>query len=112
MAFRVLAAAAGGSATPVQDAIRAKVTAALAPVALEIVDDSASHAGHAHAAMGPGRAGAGAETHFKLRVVSAAFEGLPTVRRHRLVYGLLSDELKGPVHALNLDTKTPAEAGP
>ena len=108
-AFRVMAASADEPATPVQDAIRAKVTAGLDPTSLEIVDDSASHAGHAHMVMGPGRAGKGGETHFKLSVVSDKFAGLGTVQRHRLVYQLLAEELRGPVHALNLDTKTPSE---
>lgn len=49
------------------------------------------------------------ETHFKLTLVSDDFSGLMPVKRHQLVYGLLSDELKGPVHALALHLFTPEE---
>jgi BolA protein len=90
------------SATPVADSIRAKLTGALAPVSLEIVDDSHRHAGHAgHDPRG--------ESHFTVRIVSEAFEGMNRVERQRRVYGLLSEELADRVHALALVTKTPAE---
>jgi stress-induced morphogen len=52
---------------------------------LEIVDESSQHAGHAGSRM---TAGAGGETHFNVKVVSAAFEGLNTVKRHRQIYGV------------------------
>lgn len=84
------------------DVIREKLTAALAPVALEIEDDSASHRGHAGAAGGGG--------HFGVYVVSALFEGRGLVARHRLVYDALAAEMRGPIHALALRTLTPAEA--
>lgn len=83
--------------------IRAKLTAALSPAALDIVDDSAKHIGHA------GHDGRG-ESHFAVSVVSAAFDGLSRVERQRLVYGLLAEELADRVHALSLRTLTPAEA--
>ncbi|CAG9462473.1 unnamed protein product [Pedinophyceae sp. YPF-701] len=95
---------------PVQTAIREKLTQGLAPVRLDIEDDSDRHAGHAHV-MKLGSAGAGGETHFNVYVVSEEFAGLNTVKRHRMVYGLLKDELAGPVHALSLVTKTPDEDG-
>lgn len=79
-----------------------KLTRALAPVELEIEDDSARHRGHAGAAGGGG--------HFNVRIVSTSFEGKSLVARHRLVYEALADEMKGPVHALALRTLTPAEA--
>jgi BolA protein len=83
--------------------MRAKLTAALAPVRLEIIDESARHAGHAGAK-------AGGETHFNVEIVSAAFEGESRVARQRRVYQILRDELATQVHALSLITLTPAEA--
>ncbi|HUI16624.1 MAG TPA: BolA family protein [Alphaproteobacteria bacterium] len=83
--------------------IRAKLGAALAPSHLEIVDESARHAGHAGARPG-------GETHFRVEIVAAAFEGCSRVARQRRVYEILKDELAGGVHALSLSTLTPAEA--
>jgi stress-induced morphogen len=73
---------------------------------LEIVDESHQHAGHAGSRMSGDYSG---ETHFRVEVISPAFEGLNTVKRHRAVYELLKDELEGSVHALSLTTKTPFE---
>lgn len=87
----------------VADTLRRKLTDALAPVRLEIEDESARHKGHA--GWRPG-----GETHFRVTIVSTAFEGRSRVDRQRLVYAALSEELAGRVHALALDTKTPAEA--
>lgn len=83
--------------------IRAKVTAALAPERLEIIDESHRHAGHAGARPG-------GETHFHVEIVSAAFEGQPRLARQRWVYAILADELKSDVHALSLVALTPEEA--
>jgi len=88
----------------VANLIQAKLKAELAPSALEIVDDSARHAGHAGAGDGAG------ETHFNIAVTSTVFAGLNRVARQRLVYRLLADELAGPVHALSLVTRAPGEA--
>ena len=87
--------------------IRVKLTSTFAPLALEIVDESACHAGHAGATRGDGSQG---ETHFHVRLVSASFEGLSRVERQRRVYAALKEELAGPVHALSLAVLTPAEA--
>lgn len=92
---------------PVAASIRAKLSVKLDPVELIVNDESAGHAGHAGAKATVSPSG---ETHFKVRVVSAAFEGLNTVKRHRLVYSALADELAGPLHALTLDTKAASEA--
>ncbi len=86
--------------------IRDKLTAAFAPVALQVRDESASHAGHAGATRGDGSQG---ETHFHVTIVSAAFDGVSRVQRQRLVYDALKDELAGPVHALSLSALTPSE---
>ena len=90
---------------PVYSAMAAKLTAMLKPTVLEIVDDSASHAGH-----GSAKGLRGSETHFSVTVVSEAFEGLNPVSRHRLVYAALSAELAEGLHALSIDAKTAAEA--
>lgn len=86
----------------VADSIRRKLTEGLAPLHLEIVDESHRHEGHA------GHDGRG-ESHFRVAVVSAAFEGRSRVDRQRLVYGLLAEEMAGRIHALALVTKTPDE---
>ncbi|GFP94628.1 sufe-like protein chloroplastic [Phtheirospermum japonicum] len=75
----------------------------LSPVELEIEDVSYQHAGHA------GVRGSDGETHFNVKVVSQEFEGKSLVKRHRLIYGLLQDELQSRLHALSITAKTPAE---
>lgn len=90
----------------VAETMRQKLAARFAPTLLEIVDDSARHAGHAGH---PGGAGQGGETHFSVTLASAAFAGLGRVARQRLVYETLTDELKGGVHALALTTLAPGE---
>lgn len=90
----------------VADTMTRKLTARFAPMQLEIVDDSARHAGHAGH---PGGAGQGGETHFTVTLVSAVFAGMGRVARQRLVYETLAEELKGGVHALALTTLAPGE---
>nr|GEX68899.1 SufE-like protein 1, chloroplastic/mitochondrial [Tanacetum cinerariifolium] len=75
----------------------------LKPIELEVKDVSYQHAGHA------GVMGSDGETHFDLRVVSSEFEGKSMVKRHRLIYSLLNDELQSGLHALSIEAKTPAE---
>ncbi len=87
--------------------MRSKLTSVFAPVALDIEDQSARHAGHAGATRGDGSQG---ETHFHVRLVSQSFEGLSRVERQRRVYAALKDELAGPVHALSVSALTPSEA--
>ncbi len=77
--------------------------APLAPVSLEVSDDSASHAGHA------GNNGGG---HLSAKIVSAAFIGKSTVERHRAVYTLVGDLMPHKIHALALTTQTPIEVRP
>jgi BolA protein len=86
----------------VAESIRSKLDQAFAPQRLEIHDDSAKHSGHAGAREG-------GESHFSVLVVSAHFEGLNRVARQRLINTTLAEELTGPVHALSLQTLTPAE---
>ena len=68
-----------------------------------LADESARHAGHAGARPG-------GETHYRLRLVSDAFDGLSRVARQRLVYDTLREEFDTGLHALSLDLKTSAEA--
>ena len=78
---------------------------ALNPESLEITDDSAAHAGHAGAQPG-------GNTHWSVAIVSRSFEGKPTVARHRMVYAALGDLMNNPIHALQIDARSPAEARP
>lgn len=87
----------------VQETIEAKLRHALAPDHLEVINESHMH-----------NVPKGAETHFKVVVVSPRFEGLSAVKRHQLVYGALADEMgkepaAGGVHALAITSRTPAE---
>lgn len=86
----------------VADDIRSKLEAALQPQTLEIVDESHKH--HGHSGWRPG-----GETHFRVTIVAAAFEGRSRVERQRLVYGALAEELAGGLHALALKTRAPGE---
>lgn len=83
---------------------------ALQPKVLDIIDDSAAHAGHAGAQSHAERTGAGVVanegTHFEIRVVSAAFAGKPLLQRHRMIYALLDDLMKTRIHALKIDAQT------
>ncbi len=83
--------------------IQARLTEALAPTRLEIIDDSARHVGHAGARPG-------GESHFRLVIVAAAFEGRSRLERQRLVYAALGDLMAGEIHALALTTSSPSEA--
>ncbi len=82
--------------------IEQRLTAALAPQRLDVVDDSHRHIGHA------GHDGQG-ESHFRVEVVSDRFDGLGRIDRQRLVHDLLEAEFAGRLHALQLRTLTPAE---
>jgi BolA protein len=81
--------------------LRDALQQALKPTALEVQDDSHLHAGHAGAREG---------RHFSVRVVSAAFDGLSRVARHRLVYDAARPLIDEGIHALAIDARTPAEA--
>ena len=88
--------------TSISDSIRTKLADAFSPTRLEVVDDSARHAGHAGARPG-------GESHFNVLIEAEAFAGQSKVARQRLVYGALADLLAGPVHALALKTLAPGE---
>lgn len=82
--------------------MRAALETAFAPVELEIRDDSHRHAGHAGARDGRG--------HFKVRVVSDAFEGLSPLQRHRAVYAAMGTMMETEIHALQIDARPPSQA--
>jgi BolA protein len=75
--------------------IRCILSQAFAPIALEVVDDSARHAGHAGAAPG-------GETHFNVRIISKAFEGMSRVARQRAINKALAEEFETGLHALSI----------
>jgi BolA protein len=82
-----------------------KLNEALAPELLDVVDDSHRHAGH----LGNPGSAAGSETHFSVKVVSAAFVGKSRLARHRMINGVLADELAAGLHALAIDARAPGE---
>ena len=86
----------------VADTIRRKLTETFDPTRLEVEDQSHLHIGHEGARPG-------GETHFAVRIASAAFIGQSRVARQRLVYEILTDELATGVHALSLTTLAPDE---
>ena len=86
----------------VADTIRRKLTETFAPTRLEVEEQSHLHIGHEGARPG-------GETHFAVRIASAAFIGQSRVARQRLVYETLTDELATGVHALSLTTLAPDE---
>ncbi|TKA43724.1 hypothetical protein B0A54_05483 [Friedmanniomyces endolithicus] len=94
------------SQSPMEDAVRQKITQALKPTSLEIFNDSHLHAHHK--AM---KDTTSQETHFRLFITSDAFSSKMQPARHRMVYTLLKDELaaQGGIHALQLRTRTPEE---
>jgi BolA protein len=84
----------------IPDTLRSRL-ADLAPMALEIQDDSAAHVGHAGAASGAG--------HFSLLIVSEAFNGVPRLQRHQVVMAKVADLLPHPIHALSIRALAPEE---
>ena len=87
----------------VSEEIRGRLSV-LAPSRLELVDESAQHAGHAGAAPG-------GNTHWRLAIESAAFVNKSIVARHRMVYQALGELMQQPIHALAISAKAPGEAG-
>jgi len=82
--------------------LRERLTRALQPVELDIIDESAKHAGHAGAASGGG--------HFIVNIVSPAFEEKTLIQRHRLVYDAVGDIMHSEIHALSIQARTPQES--
>ena len=84
------------------DLLTKKLTAALTPESLNVVDESHQHEGHAGARPG-------GQTHFRVYIVSAAFKGKTRIDRHRMINAILSDDLAAGVHALAIHAAAPGE---
>lgn len=82
--------------------IEQRLVDALRPVQLQIKDQSHLHAGHAGAKEGKG--------HYDIRIVSAKFDGMSLIQRHRQVYEALGSLMETDIHALKIQAKTPEEA--
>jgi BolA family transcriptional regulator, general stress-responsive regulator len=87
------------ASAPNAGALEAALRAALSPSALEVIDESAAHAGHA------GANGLGYGTHFRVRIASPCFAGLSRVAQHRLVYDALHDFTAAGLHALAIEVR-------
>lgn len=87
-------------AVDILELIRQKL-AALAPQAIEVLDDSAQHVGHVGAQSGGG--------HYRLLLVSEKFRGLSLPARHRMVYDALGPMMQKEIHALSIKALTPDE---
>lgn len=81
--------------------MRTLLTAALAPVSIDVRDDSHKHIGHAGARGGHG--------HFSVDIVSDAFAGMAPLARHRAIYAALGDMMVHDIHALSIHASTPDE---
>ena len=81
--------------------IKQKLNEALKPDLIEIIDDSAAHAGHAGAKKGGG--------HFNVTIVAKIFDGKSLVQRHQLIYQALDNLMKNEIHALGINALTPSE---
>lgn len=86
--------------------MKTRLQSALEATLIEVEDVSYQHAGHAAV-----KESGTNETHFNVKIVSSKFDGQNLVKRHRMVYELLSDELLSGLHALSIVAKTPNEAG-
>jgi len=82
----------------IQTEIEARLRGEFSPLHLEVINESHRH-----------NVPPGSESHFKVTLVSEAFEGRALLARHRLVYACVADEMRGPVHALALHTYTPGQ---
>jgi BolA family transcriptional regulator, general stress-responsive regulator len=87
----------------VQHTITNKLREAFTPESLDVIDESHLHEGHAGHRPG-------GETHFRIYIVSEAFEGKSRIERHRMINATLAAELAGPVHALAIKAQAPGEA--
>jgi BolA protein len=88
----------------IADIITEKLTAAFAPASLRVVDESHQHEGHAGHRPG-------GQTHYRLYIVSEAFNGKSRIDRHRMINQTLAGELAGGVHALAIHASAPGEGG-
>jgi len=82
----------------IQESIERKIIQSLTPAHLEVINESHMH-----------NVPAGSESHFKVVIVTDAFDGVSRVRRHQRINGILEKELKEDIHALSMQTMTPEE---
>ena len=85
---------------PVGKTLEAKLQAAFTPVSLAVIDESSQHQGHAGARPD-------GESHFRVKIVAAAFQGKSRVEQHRMINGVLVAELRERVHALAIEASVP-----
>jgi BolA family transcriptional regulator, general stress-responsive regulator len=88
-----------------QSNIERKLTEAVKPERLEVINESHLHAGHQAHFDGTG------ESHFRIRITAAVFAGKSRIERHRVINGILAEELKGEIHALAVEAGAPGEKG-
>jgi len=88
----------GAGAGPIATQIREKLQTAFLPHHLQVINESSGH-----------NVPPGSESHFKVVIVSRSFAGKSTIDRHRMVNGMLNEELEGPVHALSIVARTPEQ---
>ena len=94
-----------------QSNIEQKLTKALSPERLDVINESHLHAGHHHTSDGHHAEFDGkGDSHFRVRIVSPAFSGKSRVERHRVINTLLANELKDAIHALAIEANAPGEA--
>lgn len=94
----------------IQHEIETRLTEALAPERLKVINESHLHAGHHHVESGHHATFDGTgETHFRVRIVSAAFAGMSRIARHRRVNELLAEQLHAGLHALAIEPAAPGE---
>ncbi len=86
-----------------EQSMREKLIIGLNPTRLDIINESELHAGH-RSSPGTG------ESHFRILIVSDSFTGKSRVERHRIINGILAEELAGRIHALALKAYAPGEA--
>jgi BolA protein len=89
---------------PVKHTITNKLRETFTPESLDVIDESHLHEGHSGHRPG-------GETHFRIYIVSRAFEGKSRIERHRMINSTLAAELAGSVHALAIKAQAPAEGG-
>ena len=85
----------------IAEQIKQKITEAIQPESIELIDNSAAHAGHAGTQKGGG--------HYHITIVADAFDGKSLVQRHQLVYQALGDLMKQEIHALGINALTSSE---
>jgi BolA protein len=84
----------------IADLIKQQLTMALSPDSIELIDDSAAHAGHAGAKSGG---------HYNVTIIAEIFDGKTLVQRHQLIYQALNELMKKDIHALGINALTPSE---